>query len=64
MPAPETNGRKIAQRLKREGWLLKEGGEHSLYSHPDKLGVRIVLPRHREVTANVARSIAKLAGWK
>jgi predicted RNA binding protein YcfA (HicA-like mRNA interferase family) len=63
MPGPETNARKIAQRLGREGWLLKEGGAHALYSHPEKPGVRIVLPRHREVSPNVARSIAKLAGW-
>ena len=64
MPAPETNDRKIVQRMQREGWLLKEGGEHALYAHPGKPGVRIVVPRHREVSVNVARSIAKLAGWK
>ena len=53
MPAPETSSRKIAQRLQREGWVLKEGGEHALYSHPDRVGIRIVVPRHRDVSARV-----------
>ncbi len=64
MPGPETNSRKIAQRLEREGWVRKEGGEHAIYKHPDRLGVRIVVPRHRHVSPGVARSIAKLAGWE
>ncbi|MEQ1653011.1 MAG: type II toxin-antitoxin system HicA family toxin [Hyphomicrobium sp.] len=64
MPIPETNSRKITQRLEREGWILKEGGEHSIYKHPDRPGVRIVVPRHREVSTGVALSIAKLADWK
>lgn len=63
MPIPETRTRKITQRLEREGWLLKEGGAHSIYKHPDRPGVRITVPRHREVSLGVARDIAKLAGW-
>jgi predicted RNA binding protein YcfA (HicA-like mRNA interferase family) len=64
MPAPETNRRKVVTRLEREGWLLKEGGEHTIYKREDRPGVRIVVPRHAELSPGVARSIAKLAGWK
>lgn len=63
MPVPETNTRKITQRLEREGWQLKEGGEYSIYKHSGRPGVRIVVPRHRELSPGVARAIAKLAGW-
>lgn len=63
MPIPETNTRKITQRLEREGWFRKEGGEHAIYKHPAVPGVRIVVPRHRELSPGVARAIAKLAGW-
>lgn len=63
MPSLETNTRKIVQRLERGGWIVKDGGEHSIFKHADRPGVRIVVPRHREVSIGVARSIARLAGW-
>ena len=60
----ETNSRRITQRLQREGWVLKEGSKHSIFKHPDRPAVRIVVPRHREVSFGVAASIARLAGWE
>lgn len=63
MPAFETNSRKITQRLLREGWVLKEGGRHSKFTHADRPGALIVVPRHASVSPGVARSIAKDAGW-
>lgn len=63
MPAPETNTRKIVARLEREGWQNVGGGRHDMFKHPHKPG-RIVVPRHREVSPGVARSIAKIAGWE
>lgn len=63
MPTFETNARKIIARLKIDGWQGVEGGNHTIYKHPDKPG-RIIVPRHREVSPGVARSIAKVAGWK
>ena len=62
MPTVETNPKKIAARLEREGWVNSGGGGHDIYRHPVKSG-RIVVPRHRELSPGVARSIAKLAGW-
>jgi predicted RNA binding protein YcfA (HicA-like mRNA interferase family) len=63
MASPETNTRKIAARLLRDGWTKLPGGKHDKYEHPAKLGVLIVVPRHREISPGVARDIAKLAGW-
>ncbi|HTT82608.1 MAG TPA: type II toxin-antitoxin system HicA family toxin [Rhizomicrobium sp.] len=63
MPAPETNTARVLGRLVREGWeLARHGGSHDLYRHPTKPGV-IVVPRHRTLSAGVARQIAKIAGW-
>jgi mRNA interferase HicA len=64
MPKPrrEFNRAKVAARLSREGWVMRHGGDHDVYKHPDKPG-RIVLPRHRTLSPGVARAIAKAAGW-
>lgn len=62
MPDLETNTRKVVARLEREGWINKGGGSHDIYKHPTKAG-RIIVPRHRELSPGVARSIAKIAGW-
>jgi predicted RNA binding protein YcfA (HicA-like mRNA interferase family) len=62
MPDVETNTRKVVARLKREGWINTGGGGHDIFKHPRK-GGRIVVPRHRELSPGVARSIAKIAGW-
>ena len=62
MASLETNTRKIVSRLENEGWLNYGGAKHDVYRHPDKKG-RVVVPRHREQTIGVARSIARTAGW-
>ncbi|MBE1707349.1 MULTISPECIES: type II toxin-antitoxin system HicA family toxin [Mesorhizobium] len=63
MPLIETNTRKIVTRLLRDGWLSIGGGKHDKYEHPDRPEVIIIVPRHREQSLGVARSIARLAGW-
>jgi predicted RNA binding protein YcfA (HicA-like mRNA interferase family) len=58
----ETSRNKIVSRLLREGWeFARHGGGHDVYRHARK-GV-VVIPRHRELSPGVARSIAKAAGW-
>jgi predicted RNA binding protein YcfA (HicA-like mRNA interferase family) len=61
--ALETNTRKIVARLEREGWVKDTGGKHDKFTHSAKPGVLIVVPRHKEQSPGVARSIAKSAGW-
>ncbi|MEO8759155.1 MAG: type II toxin-antitoxin system HicA family toxin [Devosia sp.] len=57
----ETNTGKIIARLERDGWENVGGTKHTKFR---KLGVgTIMVPRHRVVTAGVAQSIAKAAGW-
>jgi len=62
MPIIETNTRKVLARLVREGWAKVRGGSHDKFVHPEKPGL-IIVPRHRELSPGVARSIARQAGW-
>lgn len=63
MPGVETNTRRIVARLLRDGWVNVGGGKHDRFVHPDHPETQIVVPRHREQSPGVARSIARLAGW-
>ncbi len=63
MSKPETNTRKIIARLERDGWVNDGGSKHDKFTHEDRAGVMIIVPRHREQSIGVARSIAKAAGW-
>ncbi len=62
MPVIETNTRKIVTHLKADGWVEIAGSKHDKFEHPDRSEAMIV-PRHKELSPGVARSIAKLAGW-
>jgi predicted RNA binding protein YcfA (HicA-like mRNA interferase family) len=59
----ETNQRKVAARLKREGWVQRHGGDHDVFKHPSRPG-RIIVPRHRTLSPGVAGAIARQAGWR
>jgi predicted RNA binding protein YcfA (HicA-like mRNA interferase family) len=61
---PETSRNKIVARLTREGWVSEGGAKHDKFGHPDRPGVKIMVPRHAALTAGVARSIARAAGWR
>jgi predicted RNA binding protein YcfA (HicA-like mRNA interferase family) len=62
MPGIETNTRKVIARLKREGWIDVGGSKHDKFEHPGR-DYPIIVPRHRELSPGVAKSIAKEAGW-
>ena len=54
---------KIKRRLKKEGWVPREGQSHTVYKHPDKPG-RVILPRHKgDLPTGTAKDIAREAGW-
>lgn len=63
MPTVETHTKTIIARLLREGWMNVGGTKHDKFAHPDKPGIKIMVPRHRTLTPNVARNIASAAGW-
>ena len=58
---PETNTAKVIARLEREGWENVGGTKHTKFKKPGH--PPIMVPRHRTLTAGVAKSIAKTAGW-
>ncbi|MBE7217365.1 MAG: type II toxin-antitoxin system HicA family toxin [Caulobacteraceae bacterium] len=62
MTTLELNTRKVVRRLEAEGWANQGGGEHDVFRHTEKPGV-IIVPRHRTLSAGVARQIRRLAGW-
>jgi predicted RNA binding protein YcfA (HicA-like mRNA interferase family) len=53
----------VIDRLKSDGWTNIGGGSHDRFVHRDRPEMMIVVPRHRELSPGVARSIAKAAGW-
>ena len=59
---PDTNRATMVARLEREKWVVRHGGDHDVFKHPERPG-RIVVPRHRVLSPGVARAIAKVAGW-
>jgi hypothetical protein len=68
MAMVETNTRKIVARLKVEGWIDVGGSKHDKFEHANRPGVLIpgvliIVPRHKQLSPGVARSIARLAGW-
>lgn len=63
MPKVETNTKRILDRLLAEGWLVEGGSKHTKLSHPDRPGIKIIMPRHRTQSTGVGRAVAKDAGW-
>jgi len=63
VPKLETNTRKIVARLQADGWVNIGGSRHDRFVDEEQPGVMITVPRHKEVSPGVARSIAKAAGW-
>ena len=63
MPKAETNTRKVIARLEKDVWVNIGGGSHDRFVSESKPGVMITVPRHRELSPGVARSIAKATGW-
>ena len=47
----------IDKALKKAGWIISHGGSHDLATHPQKPGIKIAIPRHKEVPEFTARGI-------
>lgn len=54
----------IEKELKSAGWAITHGGNHDLATHPDKPGIKIPLPRHKEINEYTARGILEDAGLR
>lgn len=56
--------RDIDKLLKGAGWKITPGGNHDLATHPEKPGIKIPLPRHKEINEYTAKGILEDAGLK
>lgn len=54
--------RDIDKMLKKAGWIITPGGNHDIAKHPQKPGIRIPIPRHREIKEQTAKGILEDAG--
>ena len=52
----------LERRLKKAGWRIIPGGKHNKAYHPDKLNIRITIPRGSQVNEITARVILRDAG--
>lgn len=56
--------RDIDKKLKAAGWVIKPGKKHDMAKHPEKPGIKIPLPRHKEINEYTAQGILEQAGLK
>lgn len=56
--------RDIDKKLKDAGWEIMHGKKHDLAKNPDKPGIKIPLPRHKEINEYTAEGILEQAGLK
>lgn len=54
--------RDIDKALKKAGWTITPGGNHDIATNPQKPGVKIPIPRHREIKEYLAKGILEDAG--
>lgn len=63
MPPIEVDTRKIIARLRREGWVDVGGTKHDIFENEKFPDRTLIVPRHKQQSPGVARSIAKSADW-
>ena len=51
----------LVKVLTKSGWTITHGGNHDIAVNPQKPGICIPLPRHKEVNEYTARAILKAA---
>ena len=56
--------RDIDKELHADGWIILHGGDHDMAIHPQKPGVKIPIPRHREIKETTAKEILRAAGLR
>ena len=52
----------LVKALTKSGWVITHGGSHDIAKHSQRPGVRIPIPRHREINELTARGILEDAG--
>jgi predicted RNA binding protein YcfA (HicA-like mRNA interferase family) len=54
--------RGIVKKLEAVGWVIVHGKKHDMAKHPDKPGIKIPIPRHKEIKETTAQGILEEAG--
>ncbi|GHV11070.1 hypothetical protein FACS1894219_01620 [Clostridia bacterium] len=54
----------LLEELNKTGWSLFHGSNHDQAENPDYPGIKIAIPRHKEINEYTARSILNSAGIK
>jgi len=53
--------RDLDKKLKTAGWIITIGKKHDMAKHPDRPGVKIPIPRHKEINDYTAKGILEIA---
>ena len=56
----------LKRKLRKDGWVITEGGKHSQATNPSKPGVKISITRNQgqDIPTGTLGRIKKMAGWK
>ena len=61
----EMTAKELKRKLNAAGWIIKEGGNHSLATHPDKPGIKVAIHRHTgDIPTGTLNNILKATGLK
>ena len=60
----ELKRKELDRILIAAGWEITNGKKHDLAKHPAKPGIKIPLPRHKEINEYTAIGILETAGLK
>jgi len=56
--------RDLVKILEQAGWTITAGAKHDMAKHKSKPGIKIPIPRHKEINDYTAEGILKEAGLK
>lgn len=56
--------KELEKILKSAGWEITHGKRHDMAKHPSKPGIKIPIPRHKEINEYTAKGILEAAGLK
>jgi predicted RNA binding protein YcfA (HicA-like mRNA interferase family) len=54
--------RGIVKKLEAAGWVITHGKKHDMAKHPDKPGIKIPIPRHKEINETTTQGMLEEAG--
>lgn len=54
--------RDLIKKLEEAGWSITDGAKHDMAKNPSYPGVKIPVPRHKEIDDYTAKGILKEAG--